>query len=362
VNVTVRQANPADAPALFRAWQALRAYNASLDPRIIPAPVSETEFTAGLGELLRRPTACVFVAEREGRIVGFIRAGIEQNLPDRLPEQHASVGYLFAEGGRRTATVRGGARVGGPAGRHRPLRDDRTQQRRHGRGVLALARVCALHPAPLGATHAGACGVILHLVRHGETDHNSGGLTLGRADVPLNETGRAQAAALGARFADYPVGVIYTSPLSRAQDTARAVAGERDIPLYVRDQLIEMDVGETENITFQELRDRYPEFLRDWGGEHPEHARMPGGESLAEVAERVDPFLSDLRAITHDHVVVVTHNFVLKVILCRLLELELSAFRAFATDVAAFSTVVIRDGRISVRALNDRCHVVSLEH
>lgn len=97
MTTSVRPATAADAPALFRAWQELRAYNASLDPRIIPAPVSETEFTAGLRELLARPTAAVFVAERAGRIVGFIRAGIEPNLPDRLPEQHASVGYLYVE-------------------------------------------------------------------------------------------------------------------------------------------------------------------------------------------------------------------------------------------------------------------------
>ena len=204
--------------------------------------------------------------------------------------------------------------------------------------------------------------MIVHLVRHGETDHNKSGLTLGRADVPLNETGRAQAAAIGSRFADHPLGAIYMSPLRRAQETGRAIAGERDVPFYVRDELIEMDVGETENITFPELRERYPDFLRAWGGDRPVDIRMPGGESLAEVAARVDPFLSDLHAITHDHVVVVTHNFVLKVILCRLLNIDLGAFRAFATDVASLSTVVIRDGRIAIRTLNDRCHLESLEH
>jgi broad specificity phosphatase PhoE len=203
--------------------------------------------------------------------------------------------------------------------------------------------------------------VIVHLIRHGETDHNSGGLTLGRADVPLNERGRRQAAALGARFADQPLGAIYASPLVRAHETARAIAGERDIPLYVRDELLEMDVGETENITFAELRERYPDFLLEWGGDSPEAARMPGGETLAEVSARLDPFLADLRAITHDHIAVVSHNFVLKVMLCRLLDLNLGSFRAFATDVASLSTVVLRDGRVSIRVLNDRCHLEALE-
>ena len=203
--------------------------------------------------------------------------------------------------------------------------------------------------------------MIVHLIRHGETAHNRSGLTLGRADVPLNELGQRQAAALGARFADQPLGAIYTSPLSRAHETARALAGERDIPLYVRDELLEMDVGETENITFAELRERYPEFLLEWAGERPEAALMPGGETLLDVAARLEPFLHDLRAITHDHIAVVSHNFVLKVIVCRLLDVELRSFRAFATDVASLSTAVVRDGRVSIRVLNDRCHLDALE-
>ncbi len=203
--------------------------------------------------------------------------------------------------------------------------------------------------------------MIIHLIRHGQTEHNRSGLTLGRADVPLNELGRRQAAALGAKFADHPLGAIYSSPLSRTYDTARAIAGERDIPLYARDELLEMDVGETESITFAELRERYPEFLLQWGSDSPEEARMPGGESLLDVAARLEPFLDDLRAIKHDHIAVVTHNFVLKLLLCRLLDVPLRSFRTFGTDVASVSTVITRDSRISVRVLNDLCHLHSLE-
>lgn len=97
MSITVRPATNADASALFREWQELRAHNAAADARIIPAPVTESEFSAGLSELLARPTAAVFVAEREHELVGFIRAGVEHNQPDRLPEQYVSVGYLFVD-------------------------------------------------------------------------------------------------------------------------------------------------------------------------------------------------------------------------------------------------------------------------
>lgn len=97
MSIIVRPATNADAKALFREWQELRAHNAATDARIIPSPVSETEFSAGLGELLMRSNAAVFVAERDKDIVGFIRAGVEHNQPDRLPEQYVSVGYLFVD-------------------------------------------------------------------------------------------------------------------------------------------------------------------------------------------------------------------------------------------------------------------------
>jgi GNAT superfamily N-acetyltransferase len=97
VTPAIRPATVADAPALFRAWEALRAHNASTDARIVSAPVSEVEFTAGLRELLARPTGTVFVAELDGRIAGFIRAAVEENAPDRLPERHVGIGYLYVD-------------------------------------------------------------------------------------------------------------------------------------------------------------------------------------------------------------------------------------------------------------------------
>jgi GNAT superfamily N-acetyltransferase len=105
VTATVRPATTADAPALFRAWEHLRMHNAGADARIIPAPVSEIEFAAGLRELLARPTATVMVAEVDGRLAGFIRAGVEQNAPDRLPEQHVGIGYLYVEPSARRQGV-----------------------------------------------------------------------------------------------------------------------------------------------------------------------------------------------------------------------------------------------------------------
>lgn len=94
---TVREAREADAPALYAAWQRLRAHNEHVDRRVISAPVSELEFVNDFRQRLARPRSVALVAEVEGELAGFIAGNIERNQPDRLPEEHATVGYLWVE-------------------------------------------------------------------------------------------------------------------------------------------------------------------------------------------------------------------------------------------------------------------------
>jgi ribosomal protein S18 acetylase RimI-like enzyme len=90
-------ASAGDGSALFGLWQNLRQHNAGMDRRVIPAPVSESEFIADFAQMLERPRSAAFVAEQSGVLAGFIAGTIERNLPDRLPEQHATVGYLWVD-------------------------------------------------------------------------------------------------------------------------------------------------------------------------------------------------------------------------------------------------------------------------
>ena len=107
-SVVIRPAETGDGAALYRAWQTLRQHNSKLDSRIIPAPVSEAEFLAGLRESIRRPTATALVAESDGKVLGFLSAAVEAGQPDRLPEQHATIGYLFVDPkARRRGVARG---------------------------------------------------------------------------------------------------------------------------------------------------------------------------------------------------------------------------------------------------------------
>ncbi len=200
----------------------------------------------------------------------------------------------------------------------------------------------------------------VYLVRHGETAHNRDGLGLGRADVPLTDTGMAQAIAVGVRFSEEPVTQVLSSPLSRAFTVARLVAEPHGLEPVARDELTELDVGETEGLGFPVMRERYPEFLKNWAADEGWRARMPGGESIADLADRLHPLAEDLLASEEGDVVVVSHNFTLRVLACQMLGLSPERFRSFEVGLASVSALTVRGGRCGVKSVNDRCHLANL--
>ncbi len=146
----------------------------------------------------------------------------------------------------------------------------------------------------------------LSLVRHGQTDWNLVKRIQGGTDIPLNRTGRAEAAETGLRLRDREWHAIVSSPLSRAEETARIIAGElglagpKTIPA-----LTERQHGEIEGLTFLERRDRFPDGVP-----------VPGLESRQDVLDRVLPALGEIAA-EHDgkSVLVVSHGGVIGTLL-----------------------------------------------
>ena len=200
--------------------------------------------------------------------------------------------------------------------------------------------------------------MLLILVRHGETESNRERLALGREDVPLNERGRRQAAALTASLAGVPATAIYASPLRRAVETARPLAEALGLEVQVDEDLIEMAVGDLEGLSPQEMLERYGDFLREWFSTQAGSLRMPGGESLQDVQDRVWATIERLRERhPEETVVVVTHNFTIHAILCWVLGLPLASFRRLRHDLAAKAVLELRNDRAVVISLNDTCHL-----
>ncbi|OGO47109.1 MAG: hypothetical protein A2W34_03185 [Chloroflexi bacterium RBG_16_64_32] len=198
----------------------------------------------------------------------------------------------------------------------------------------------------------------LFLVRHGETESNRRGLALGRDDVPLNERGLWQAERLGRALAPEPLAAVYSSPLRRTLDTARAVASPHGVDVQTEERLVEMDIGEADGLTFEEVRSRFPGLLEAWVSDKGPTQAMPGGERLLDVQERAWSAIADLAARHNEETVAaVTHNFVILTLLVRVLGLDLVQFRRLRHSVGAVSVLDTRPKRFTLVRLNDTCHL-----
>jgi probable phosphoglycerate mutase len=121
----------------------------------------------------------------------------------------------------------------------------------------------------------------LLFVRHGETDWNAQRRWQGHADVPLNDRGREQARALAESLADERIDVIYTSDLSRARDTAEAVAARLGVDVVLDADLREIDVGPIEGLTADEAA-----AYEGWQGEPTESHAERVLAAVGRIAER----------------------------------------------------------------------------
>src|SRR5262245_17926162 len=124
------------------------------------------------------------------------------------------------------------------------------------------------------------------LVRHGQTELNRARRYLGATDSPLTPYGLRQAAALARRLRRIPFGVAVVSPALRAQVTAETILAERDTPIVEEPRWRETSHGRWEGLTYQEVRERFPAEATTRFADTL-HGKPNGGESLAEVAERV---------------------------------------------------------------------------
>ena len=115
----------------------------------------------------------------------------------------------------------------------------------------------------------------IFLVRHGQSEGNLFRRVQGQTDVELTADGKAQLPYLTKRFAETPLAAVYTSPLRRAEETAAAIVGGRDIPVFVDKRLIEMCFGAWEMRPWGEVNLESPELKRAFLHD-PDRWHVPG--------------------------------------------------------------------------------------
>ena len=202
-------------------------------------------------------------------------------------------------------------------------------------------------PSARAASPSAPPGHELWLVRHGETEWARLGRHTGRTDVPLTATGRDQALALGRRLAGRAFGLVMTSPLSRASETA-ALAGFGTTAMVDPD-LREWDYGALEGRLTAEIRADYPGWSI-WTGP------WPNGETVVEVGARADRVIARARAVDGD-VLAFAHGHLLRVLAARWLELPPTAGRLFVLSTATLSILGWERENPAIERWNEACHL-----
>lgn len=201
-------------------------------------------------------------------------------------------------------------------------------------------------------------------VRHGETAWNVATRLQGHIDIGLNDTGRWQAQRLALALADEPIARIYTSDLSRAQDTAQAISatganpGARTVHLHTG--LRERGFGIFEGQTHAEIAEKWPEENIRWKQREP-HFAPSGGESPTQLIERVARTLNEL-AQPHqgEQIVLVTHGGVLDMLYRLATNQTVNAPRTWELGNAAINRLLWTPDALTLVGWADTRHLESV--
>lgn len=198
----------------------------------------------------------------------------------------------------------------------------------------------------------------LLLIRHGETDWNATLRYQGHAATPLNEQGRDQARKAGERLARYGATALYTSDIVRASETAAIIGEFVGLAPQTMPELREIDVGQWEGLTPEELYRRFPEHMQAFDRDPARTVRL-GGESYAQLQERALIALTTIQQRHGDGEVVlgVSHGGTIRALLCHIIGLDLAHFGRLWLDNGSFTE--LRHGSRGWRLvrLNDAAHM-----
>lgn len=194
----------------------------------------------------------------------------------------------------------------------------------------------------------------LLLARHGQSVWHHDNRYVSRTDIGLTQTGYEQARALASRVSDEGVDLVLSSPLSRALETAKPAAEALGVQLRTDERLRELDFGLWEAKTFSEIQVDDPEraarFLDDAS------FGFPGGEPLGSGAGRAIEVFGDLsRQNAGETVLVVAHNTLLRLAICRILGVPLGRYRRLMPRLVNGAVSEVRYGAAggALYSLND---------
>jgi alpha-ribazole phosphatase len=193
---------------------------------------------------------------------------------------------------------------------------------------------------------------MIYLLRHGEIDPSGTKRYVGQVDLPLTQKGEFQAQWWRKTLTNFPLDLIYCSDLMRSRETAQIIAETRQVRIQVMFQLREIDLGEWDGLSVEEVKNRFPEEWQRRGQDLVTY-RPPGGENFADMHARVVPLFEH---IVQDHregnVLIVGHSGVNRVILCHLLGIPLAHLFRLGQDYGSLSIIDNEKKEMRLIAMN----------
>ncbi|MGI6403747.1 MAG: histidine phosphatase family protein [Oscillospiraceae bacterium] len=201
----------------------------------------------------------------------------------------------------------------------------------------------------------------IYLVRHARSEGNEAGRFQGRTDTPLAPLGLEQAAYLAERFAALPLDAIYASPLQRARQTAAAIAACHNLEVQTEPDVIEIDLGDFENRTLEEVSQLYPQELQAFDVSPHLFTAPKEGESILDVYTRMVRGMGNIaRRHPNQSVVVVSHGCAIRCYLsfAKAYPLERLGETEWGSNTGVSHIIYYQD-KVSLHRINDVSHLPS---
>lgn len=192
----------------------------------------------------------------------------------------------------------------------------------------------------------------VYLVRHGESEANIKGLFSGVTNTPLSTKGIEQAVGAGLKLSDNKFDAIYSSPLSRAYETAESIAKFNEIEINIADGLVEMNFGIFEGLTYSQIQETYPEMTEQWQL-NPVSFKFPEGESLLDLFNRtMECYQGIISNFKGEKLLIVAHSGVIRSILANEISETFEHYWKYRVDNCKISVIEYSDGYKMLNLLN----------
>jgi len=197
----------------------------------------------------------------------------------------------------------------------------------------------------------------LLLVRHGVTEFNDTRRFMGHSDIDMSDAGHKQVEKLRDRLANEKIDAVYSSDLRRALETAEIVLAGRELDIVGCPELRECNYGSCEGLTFQEINSHYPDVAQKCIN-FTLKLEFPEGESFEEFIERSSSFLEKLdKHEPSETILIASHNGPLRVLVLRLLGVDMEHWWQIRIDTASLSIVDTYPRGAILSVLNDTSHL-----